>query len=45
MNFFAFFQLVFLMCRDAARAGVYIGKYGRTKLEMTRDWLMGKFSP
>lgn len=45
MNFFAFFQLVFLICRDVAWAGVWIGKYGRTKLEMINDWLIGNFKP
>ena len=45
MNFLAVFQLVFLIWRDAAWEGVNIGRKGRTRLEITRDWWIGKLRP
>ena len=37
MNFFAFFQLVFLICKEAAWLVVWIGRYGKTIFEITSD--------
>lgn len=45
MNFLAFFQLVFLICRELAWDGLVMGRNGRTNLEMTRDWCSGKLTP
>lgn len=45
MNFLAFFQLVFLICKELAWDGPVMGRYGRTKLEMASDWCSGKLTP
>ena len=45
MNFLGVFQVVFLICKAVASSASNIGRYGRMRFDMKRDWGMGKSKP